>query len=154
MSYNQNSMKKIFNRKASFEYELLDRFEAGLVLTGAEVKSLRQGWVKLDDSFVRLKDGEAWLHNAYINPYPYANNQNYEPRRTRKLLLHQNELLKITQQMHSSNLAIIPTAIYGHHHRVKLEITLARGKKIYEKRDQLKKRDIDRDIAQRLRQKR
>ncbi|MFH1840557.1 MAG: SsrA-binding protein SmpB [Candidatus Shapirobacteria bacterium] len=137
---------KAVNRRAKFDYHLLESFEAGVVLSGPEVKSARQGWLNFSGSFVRLSEGEAWLHNLHINPYPCADNKNYDPKRTRKLLLHQSELLKISQKIKQNNLTLVPVSCYTRRRRIKFEIALARGKKKYEKREAIKKRDLERDI--------
>lgn len=138
---------KVVNRRAKFDYNLLESFEAGLVLSGAEAKSLRQGWVNFTGSFVHLDTrGEAWIYNLHINPYPYADNQDYQPKRARKLLLHQAELRKIVQAVKQNALTLVPVACYTRHHQIKLEIALARGKKKFEKREAIKKRDLERDI--------
>lgn len=143
-------MKKIINRRARFDYELLDKFEAGINLSGAEVKSVRNGHLKLEESFVQIRDGEAWLFNAHIHPYAFADNRNYDPRQTRKLLLHQNELLKLAQQTREKNLTIVPLSCYTTRNRVKLEIALAKGKKKYDKREAIKKKDLQREIEGQL----
>ena len=140
-------MKKVTNRRAKFDYELLEKFEAGISLTGAEVKSVKNGHIKLDEAFVQIRDGEAWLFNAHIHPYTFADNRNYDPVRNRKLLLHQNEILKLAQQTHEKNLTIVPLSCYTSHNRIKLEIALAKGKKKYDKREAIKKKDLQREIA-------
>lgn len=142
-------MKKIINRRARFDYQLLEKFEAGIVLTGPEVKSVKAGQMSLSESFVRIRDGEAWLHHAHINPYSFADNRDYDPRRARKLLLHKNELLKLEQQTKQRGLTIVPVACYTKHQQIKLEIALAKGKKKYEKREAIKKRDLERELNER-----
>lgn len=139
-------MKKIFNRRAKFDYQLLKKLEAGIALTGPEVKSVKAGHLKLAGSFVRISDGQAWLYNVYINPYPFADNRDYNPSRPRKLLLHKKELVSLGQQAREKNLTLVPVSCYTRHGRVKLEIALAKGKKEYEKREVIKKRDIEREI--------
>ena len=142
---------KVCNRKAKFNYHLLETFEAGVVLSGAEVKSARQGWINFADSFIRLDaQGEAWLHNLHINPYPYANNKEYEPKRTRKLLLNHEELRKIAQEIKKNNLTLVPVSCYTRAHQIKLKIALARGKRAFEKREAIKKRDYQRELEQKL----
>ena len=139
-------MKKIINRRASFDYEILEKFEAGISLTGPEVKSVRNGHIKLEEAFVQIRDGEAWLFNSHIHPYAFADNRTYDPVRNRKLLLHQNELLKLSQQTHEKNLTIVPLSCYTTSNRIKLEIALAKGKKKYDKREAIKKKDLQREI--------
>lgn len=140
---------KIINRKARYNYSLFEKFEVGVVLTGPEVKSLKAGNASLAESFVRIIDGEAWLLNAHINPYPYADNRNYNARRSRKLLLHKKELLKLQQKTKMKSLTLVPVSCYTKGRNIKLEIALARGKKKYDKREAIKRRDIERELAKR-----
>lgn len=137
----------ITNRKASFNYHLLERFEAGIVLTGSEVKSLRMGAANLTDAYATIKKGEAWLINANISPYVQANYLNHKPKRDRKLLLHAREILKIDQRLKERGLTLVPTKLYFKEGRAKVEIALAKGKKAYDKRETIKKRDINRELA-------
>ena len=139
------------NKKARFNYELGDRMEAGLVLTGTEVKSLRMGKANLTDSFARLKDGEAWLMSCHIQPYPFAHYDNHAPERPRKLLLHKRELYRLTSKMEEQGMSLIPLAIYFKRGRAKVELALARGKKKYDKRQTMKRRDQEREMARALR---
>lgn len=141
---------KIVNKKATFDYEILDRFEAGIVLSGQEVKSLRNGHAKLDGSFVRILGSEAYLINAHIFPYLYARPEGYDPKKTRKLLLHKRELISIKSKIDGANLTLIPISWYTKGPRIKLEVGLARGKKQYEKREKMRreqqKRELERDF--------
>ncbi len=146
-------MKKIINRRARYDYHLLEKFEAGIVLTGAEVKSVKAGKMSLSESFVKIIDNEAWLLNAFINPYPFADNRDYDPKRSRKLLLHKNELLKLTQQTKEKKLTVIPVSCYTKARKIKLEIALARGKKKYDKREAKKRKALEREIEQALKDK-
>lgn len=146
-------MKKIINRRARYDYHLLEKFEAGVALTGAEVKSVKAGKMSLSESFAKIIDGEAWLLNAYINPYPFADNRDYDPQRSRKLLLHKNELLKLTQQTKEKKLTIVPVSCYTKGRQIKLEIALARGKKKHDKREAKKRKAIEREIEQALKDK-
>lgn len=139
-------MKKIINRRARYDYQLLGKFEAGIALTGPEVKSVKGGHMSLNESFVQIRDGEAWLFNAHIHPYLFADNRDYDPRRARKLLLHKNELLKLQQETKQKNLTIVPISCYTKHRIIKLVIALARGKKKHEKRKAIKKRDLEREL--------
>jgi SsrA-binding protein len=143
---------KIINRRAGYDYQLSEKFEAGIVLTGAEVKSVKAGHIKLEEAFVQIRDNEAWLINAHIHPYAFADNRDYEPTRSRKLLLHKNELLKISQQVTQKGLTVVPVACYNKHNRVKLEIALGKGKKKYEKREALKQKDIQREVEGQMRE--
>lgn len=145
--------KKIINRRASYDYQLLEKFEAGISLTGAEVKSVKAGHMKLEEAFVQIRDGEAWLVNAHIHPYAFADNRDYDSRRTRKLLLHKNELLKLAQETQQKGLTIIPVSCYNKHNRIKLEIALGKGKKKYDKREALKRKDLQREIESQMKEK-
>ena len=137
---------KIINRRAKYDYNLLEKFEAGIALTGPEVKSIRSGRLDLAQSFVRLIDGEVWLINAHIHPYPFTDNRDYDSRRRRKLLLHKKEILKIQQRIKEKGLTLVPVSCYTKGDKIKLEIALAKGKKKYEKREAIKKRDLEREI--------
>lgn len=141
---------RIVNRKAGFNYEFLEKFEAGIVLEGREVKSIRLGQMKLDESFVQLDNQGTWLVNCHISPYKFANNQDYNPTRRRKLLLHKQEILALHKKMEGKNLTIIPVSCYTSPHKIKLELALARGKKNWDKREKIKKRDLAREQAKEL----
>lgn len=140
------------NRKARHEYEILDTYEAGIVLTGTEVKSLRQGNANLSDSYAVVKNGELWLLGMHISPYDHGNYANVDPLRSRKLLLHRKELLKIAGKTASKGLTLVPLRVYFTHNIAKILLGVARGKKEYDKREDIKKRDAERNIRQRLRQ--
>lgn len=137
---------KIINHKATFDYEILSRFEAGIHLVGAEVKSLRGGHAKLDGSFVRLMGTEAYLVNAQIFPYLYARPEGYDPKRTRKLLLHKKEIMSLKGKIEGANLTLVPLSWYTKGPLVKLEVGLARGKKEYQKREKKKREDQRREL--------
>lgn len=137
---------KIINKKARFKYEILDRAEAGIVLTGAEVKSVRIGHISLAEAYVKIREGEVWLVGANISPYKFADNKNYDPTRSRKLLLSKKEILGLEQKMEAKNLVLAPAAIYTKGKRIKLEIALAKPKKRWEKKETLKRRDIMREM--------
>ncbi len=142
------------NRQASYRYNLLERFECGLVLTGTEVKSLRDGNAQLKDSYAVVRDGEVWLIGLYIAPYPAAARDNHDPERTRKLLLHRGEIERLVGLTQERGLTLVPTRIYfaGPRSRAKVEIALARGKDLYDKRDSIRKRDTARDVQRELRE--
>jgi SsrA-binding protein len=143
------------NRQAAFKYNLIERFECGIVLTGTEVKSLRDGNAQLKDSYATIKDGEVWLIGAYIAPYPAASRENHDPERTRKLLMHRAQIEKLTGSLNERGFTLVPTRIYfssGERSRAKVEIALARGKDLYDKRDTIKKRDMARDVERELRE--
>jgi len=137
---------KIINKKAAFEYTIIDRVECGIVLEGAEVKSLRLGHGKLEGAFVKIVNNEAFLVNAEILPYAFARPQGYDPKKTRKLLLHKKELISLQSRIEGAKLTLIPLSWYTRGPNVKLEIGLARGKKMYEKRELKKKADIKREL--------
>ena len=137
---------KIVNKKAFFDYDILDRFESGIVLTGPEVKSLRGGHGKLEGSFVRIIGSEAHLVNGQIYPYEFARVENYDPRRTRKILLHKREIISLKSKIEGSNLTLVPLSWYTTGSHVKLEVGLAKGKKQYEKREKLRREDQKREL--------
>jgi SsrA-binding protein len=138
------------NKKARHDYTIEEVYEAGLVLTGTEVKSLRAGRASLVDAYADVKDGEAWLHNAHIPEYTMGTWTNHAPRRTRKLLLHREQIAKLLGQTKESGLALVPLALYFKDGRAKVEIALARGKKAYDKRQSLAARDAAREVSREL----
>src|SRR6201997_1917740 len=142
------------NRQASYRYNLLERFECGLVLTGTEVKSLRDGGAQLKDSYAVVRDGEVWLIGLYIAPYGPAARENHDPERPRKLLLHRYEIERLIGRTKERGLTLVPTRIYfaGPRSRAKVEIALARGKDIYAKRESIRNRDMARDVQRELRE--
>ncbi len=135
------------NKKARFDYEITDKFEAGLVLTGSEVKSIRDGAVNLKDSYVSFRNGEAFLQNAHISVYQASSYNNHEPERLRKLLLHREEIHKIMGRVQEKSLSCIPLKMYFKRGRIKIEIGLGRGKKKHDKRLSIKKKESDRELA-------
>jgi SsrA-binding protein len=141
----------IQNKKAHFEYTILEKIEAGVELTGAEVNSLKAGHAQLDGAHVRILSGEAFLVNAQVFPFIYARPEGYDPKRTRKLLLHKKELLSLQSKMEGSNLTLIPLSWYTKGPLIKLEIGLAQGKKQYEKRDIKRKREMKRELEREFR---
>jgi SsrA-binding protein len=134
------------NRKARHEYHILEKWEAGIVLTGTEVKSLRQGRANLQDAFALFNGGEIWLHNLHISPYEHGNRFNHDPLRTRKLLLHRQEMRKLIGQVEQKGLTLVPLDIYFRRGIAKLTLALARGKKLHDKRDDLRRRADERDM--------
>ncbi|MEE9436215.1 MAG: SsrA-binding protein SmpB [Candidatus Adiutricales bacterium] len=140
------------NKRARFDYKIGEKFEAGLVLTGTEVKSLRQGRANLTDSYARVIDGEVWLFNTHISPYPYSNFDNHEPERRRKLLLHKREIKKLYGRTQERGMSLIPLAIYFRDGKAKVEVGLAEGKQTFDKRQIIKKRTADREMARALQQ--
>jgi SsrA-binding protein len=135
------------NRKARHDYTILDVYEAGVVLVGTEVKSLRLGRASLVDSFATVDDGEVWLRGLHIPEYDRGTWTNHEPRRTRKLLLHRSEIERLIGKTRESGLSLVPLAMYFKDGKVKVELGLGKGKKAYDKRQALAKRDADREIA-------
>lgn len=137
------------NRKAHFEYFLLEHFEAGIALQGSEIKSIRAGQMSLQESFVRIDDNgtEAWLVNAHIAPYDPASRYNHEPLRPRRLLLHKREIREMREQVRQKGMTIVPVQVYLKDGRAKLDMAVARGKKQYDKRQEIAKRDAAREIA-------
>jgi|SRR5215203_5502369 len=141
------------NRQAFHEYHVLDRYEAGIVLVGTEVKSIMAGRVQLKDSYVAIKDGEAWLLNAHISHYSHGNQQNHDPLRTRKLLLHKKEIEKLTRETTQKGMTLVVTSIYWKNGRIKFEVGIAKGKKLYDKRETEMRKTIDRETRQQLKEK-
>ena len=139
------------NRKARHDYEILETFEAGLVLTGSEVKSLRAGRANLKDSYARIDRGEAFLLNAHISPYAAASHFGHEPERNRKLLLHRSEIDKLNGRIQERGLTVIPLKIYFKNGRAKVLIGVGRGKKAYDKRESIKEREMQREADRAVR---
>ena len=139
------------NKKARFDYELGDRFEAGMVLGGSEVKSLRLGKANLTDSYAKIKDGEAWLISCHISAYPWAHYDNHDPERPRKLLLHRREIRRLDAKLSEQGYSLIPLAIYFKNGKAKVELALAKGKKLFDKRQSIKEREQNRDMARAMR---
>jgi SsrA-binding protein len=140
------------NKRAFHDYFIVQKFEAGLMLTGTEVKSLRDGKAQLKDAYVIFKDDEAFLFGAHISPYSHGNLQNHEAERTRKLLLHRKEIDKLRVQTTEKGLSVVPLRLYFKGSRVKAEIAIVRGKKQYDKRETEKKREADRETAAAVKQ--
>src|SRR5947209_2885704 len=142
------------NRQASYRYNLIERFECGIVLTGTEVKALREGKAALKDSYASVRDGEVWLIGLYIPPYGPASRENHDPERARKLLLHREEIERLIGRTNERGFTLVPTRIYfsGPRSRAKIEIALARGKDLYDKRESIRKRDVARDVQRELRE--
>jgi SsrA-binding protein len=137
----------ISNRKARHDYFIIEAFEAGIVLTGTEVKSLRQGNANLQDSYAELRSGEVWLEGMHINPYEHGSINNHEPRRKRKLLLQKKQIRKMLGGLKEKGLTLIPLSVYFKGPYAKVELALARGKKSYDKREAIAKRESNRNIA-------
>lgn len=135
------------NRKARHDYHILDRYEAGIVLTGTEIKSIRSGQVSLRDGYAVVENDEAWLNNVHIAPYESGSHQNHEPRRRRKLLLHRREINRLAGRLREKGLTLVPLRLYLKNNRAKVELGLAQGKRQYDKRATLKAEDARRQIA-------
>ncbi len=134
------------NRKARYEYFIEDQFEAGMVLKGTEVKSLRQGRANLKDSYARIKRGEVFVHQLHISPYPFAYYDNHDPLRTRKLLLHKHEIKRLYGKVNERGYSLIPLQLYFRSGKVKIRLALAKGKRKHDKRETIRRRDEQRDL--------
>ena len=139
------------NRAAAHRYTFLDKLEAGLVLTGTEVKSLREGKATLKDGYATVRNGEVWLHNVHIPPYGPASRENHEPERPRKLLLHRREIDRLIGKTREKGLTLVPTRLYFSGGRAKVEIALARGKDVGDKRQSIKEREMKREMERAVR---
>jgi SsrA-binding protein len=139
------------NRRARFDYEILDTFEAGIELRGPEVKSLRAGKASLNEAYAMLRGGEAFLVNAHINPYEQAGRENPDPRRERRLLLHKREIQRLQGQVAERGRTLVPLALYFRGGRAKVELALARGKRRFDKRETIRRREEEREVARALR---
>ena len=140
------------NRAAFHNYHVLEKFEAGVALTGTEVKSVLAGRVQLKEGYVAVRDGEVWLFNAHISPYSHGNRENHEPLRTRKLLLHKREIEKLDQAAVKDGMTLVPLRIYLKSRRIKVEIAVARGKKMYDKREAELRRTVGRETRAQLKE--
>ena len=140
------------NRAAYHEYHILDKYEAGIVLTGTEVKSVLGGRVQLKEGYVAIRDGEAWLFNAHISPYSHGNRENHEPLRTRKLLLHRREIEQLDLATVKQGMTLVATRIYLKKRHIKIEVAIARGKKMYDKRETELRRTVERETRAQLKE--
>jgi len=134
------------NRKAYHDYDILETYEAGIVLKGTEVKSAKQGRINLKDSYAKIDNGEIFLLNAHISPYTHGNVYNHDPRRTRKLLLHKREIMRLYGKVKEKGLTLIPLKAYIKNGKIKIELGLCKGRKVYDKRAEIKKRDLEREM--------
>lgn len=146
----QQQRVTVSNRKARHDYHILDTVEAGIVLTGTEVKSLRKGNANLQDSYATIKRGEVWLSGMHISPYEQGNIHNHDPIRTRKLLLQKKEIRKLISRVQEKGLTLVPLSVYFKGPYAKVELAIAQGKKSYDKREAIKQREAKREISQRL----
>ncbi|HWM10147.1 MAG TPA: SsrA-binding protein SmpB [Solirubrobacteraceae bacterium] len=139
------------NRQARYRYHFLETWEVGLVLTGTEVKSLREGKAQIKDGYAAVKDGEVWLHNVHIPPYAPASRENHEPERSRKVLMHRREIERLIGKTREKGLTLIPTRLYFRDGRVKVELALAKGKDVGDKRQTIKERELKREMERAVR---
>jgi SsrA-binding protein len=135
------------NKKARFNYEIIEKIEAGISLKGTEVKSVRNKNVSIAESYAHIKDNEVFLHNLHISPYEQGNRENHDPIRVRKLLLHKQEIKKLVSKIQLKGLSLVPLSIYLKKGKIKIELAVGRGKRLVDKRESLKKRAVDREIA-------
>ena len=142
----------VTNRAALHEYHVHDKYEAGIALTGTEVKSVRAGQIQLKDSYVAVREGEAWLFNAHISPYSHGNRENHDPVRTRKLLLHRREIDRMSKETELKGMTLVTTRVYLKGGRVKFEIGVARGKKLYDKRETEMRRTVERETRAQIKE--
>jgi SsrA-binding protein len=140
------------NRAAFHEYHISDKYEAGIALTGTEVKSVMGGRVQLKESYVAVRDGEAWLFNAHISPYSHGNRENHEPLRTRKLLLHKREIGRLDDAAAKDGMTLVATRAYLKNGRIKIEVGVAKGKKLYDKRETEMRRTVERETRAQLKE--
>lgn len=148
---NKNDRPIAENRKARREYEVLDTLECGIVLVGSEVKSLRKGTISLDEAYGRIKDGEVWLINSDVAEYVEANQFNHNPKRPRKLLLHRREIKKFASKAYEQGLTLVPLKMYFKEGRAKVLLGICKGRKLYDKREVMKKKTMQRDISRAMR---
>jgi SsrA-binding protein len=134
------------NKKARFNYEIIEKIEAGIALKGTEVKSIRNRNVSIGEGYAQIKDGEAFLHNLHISPYEQGNRENHDPIRVRKLLLHKREIKKLVAKTQQKGLSLVPLSIYLRKGRIKVELAIGRGKRLADKRESIKKKMIEREI--------
>lgn len=145
--------KDIVNNRAAFhEYHILEKYEAGAVLRGTEVKSILDGRVQLKESYVSVNDGEIWLFNAHVSHYAFGNRENHEPLRTRKLLLHKREIERLEKEIMQKGMTLVVTRVYLKNGRIKFEVGVAKGKKLYDKREDLKSRTIEKETRAQLKE--
>ena len=156
MSEKRDDSERLFaaNKKAFHEYFILDRLEAGIALAGTEVKSIRESRINLKESYAQIRNGEAYLLNCHISPYSHGNRQNHEPLRPRKLLLHRKEIRKLIGKTQEKGLTLVPLRVYLRRGRIKVELGVARGKKLHDKRETERRKEMDREARAALRQRR
>ncbi len=141
---------RVSNKRARHDYQLSDKFETGMVLTGAEVKSVLEGKIHLEEAYAKIIQSELFLINCHIHPYRFADTKNIDPRRTRKLLVHKKELVSLASKIKQKNLTLIPVSCYTKGRKIKLKLALAKAKKKFEKREAKKRKDLDREVERQL----
>lgn len=156
MTEKKDISEKLFaaNKKAFHDYFILDKLEAGIVLSGTEVKSIREARINLKDSYAMVRQGEAFLLNCHISPYSHGNRQNHDPTRERKLLLHQKEIRKLIGKTQEKGLTLVPLRVYLRRGRIKVELGVARGKKLHDKRETERRKEMDQEARAAMRQRR
>lgn len=156
MTEKKDTSEKLFatNKKAFHDYFILDKLEAGIVLLGTEVKSIREARINLKDSYATIKQGEAFLLNCHISPYSHGNRQNHDPMRVRKLLLHEKEIRKMIGKIQEKGLTLVPLRVYLRRGRIKVELGIARGKKLHDKRESERRKEMDQEARAAMRQRR
>lgn len=149
---NENGIRVLANnRRARHDYHLLEQFQVGIVLLGTEVKSAREGKIQLKDSYATVKNNELWLLNAHISPYTHGNRENHDPLRPRKLLAHRREISRLTGKTQEKGLTLVPTRVYLQRGRIKCDLALAKAKKLYDKREKIKRKEADREAREAIR---
>jgi len=156
MSEKRDASEKLFatNKKAFHDYFILEKLEAGIVLVGTEVKSIREARINLKDSYAMVRQGEAFLLNCHISPYSHGNRQNHDPTRTRKLLLHEKEIRKLIGKTQEKGLTVVPLRVYLRRGKIKVELGVARGKKLHDKRETERRKELDQEARAAMRQRR
>jgi SsrA-binding protein len=156
MSEKRDASEKLFatNKKAFHDYFILEKLEAGIVLVGTEVKSIREARINLKDSYAMIRQGEAFLLNCHISPYSHGNRQNHDPTRTRKLLLHDKEIRRLIGKTQEKGLTVVPLRVYLRRGRIKVELGVARGKKLHDKRETERRKELDQEARAAMRQRR
>ena len=152
MAAKEKTTPQMVNRRAFHDYEIVEKFEAGIALQGTEVKSIRAGKISFKDSYARVIDGELWMVNLHINEYDHGTVWNHDPARNRKLLLHRREIKRLTGKTEEQGMTLVPLCLYFRNGKVKVELGLGRGRKSYDKRAEIAKRDVNRDIERELKQ--
>jgi SsrA-binding protein len=154
MSEKRDASEKLFatNKKAFHDYSILEKLEAGIVLVGTEVKSIREARINLKDSYAMVKQGEAFLLNCHISPYSHGNRENHDPTRTRKLLLHDKEIRKLIGKTQEKGLTLVPLRVYLRRGKIKVELGIARGKKLYDKRETERRKEMDQEARAAMKQ--